>query len=128
MRKEFIWDVIVNALYSLSLTYVLFQQVFTGRIGIDSFMYAALFSAMSLLYGYVVSNLKKAFLGHLVSIIVAIALTVYLVRYPIEVNIGNLAAELVTMYSLRNALVYVVFVVTPLSIIFISIGIYASQR
>lgn len=128
MYKRIIWDVMVNVLYISSLTYVLFQQAFIGRIGFVSFINAAIFSVMSALYGYTIGDLKRAIIGYLSSVVSAIIVTTLLVRYPIEVNVGNLAAELVTMYSLRNVLMYVIFILTPLSIIFMSVGIYLSQR
>ena len=120
------FTILINLLYSLSLSYILFNYIFVGRIDVQSLFYASVFSVLSLIYGYMVEDLKLAFLGYVASAVLSVILTVVLVRLPIQMNIGSLAAELVTIYSSRNALMYILMVVTPLSLIFIPIGIYLS--
>ncbi|MCS7363977.1 MAG: hypothetical protein NDF54_00870 [archaeon GB-1867-035] len=126
MRKKHILLILFNLLYSLSLSYVLFNHVFTGRINIHSLVYAVGFGLLSIMYGFLIGDLKNAFLGYLLSMGLGVLFTVLLVRYPIQVNIGSLAAELVTIYSLRNAVVYVLLVISPISLIFLPLGIYLS--
>jgi len=102
--------------------------VFTGRINVNSFIYALFFGLISTLYGYLAENLKQAFLGYVASVAASIFITIILVRYPIEAFIGSLAAELVTIFVLRNTVTYIAFIIFPVSVIFIPLGIYLSQR
>ncbi|RLE59620.1 MAG: hypothetical protein DRJ32_04295 [Thermoprotei archaeon] len=126
--KNIVRFIFINSLYALSLTYVLFQHVFTGRINVNSFIYALFFGLISTLYGYLAENLKQAFLGYVASVAASIFITIILVRYPIEAFIGSLAAELVTIFVLRNTVTYIAFIIFPVSVIFIPLGIYLSQR
>ncbi|HDO21014.1 MAG: hypothetical protein NDF56_00880 [archaeon GB-1845-036] len=118
--------VLLNLFYLLSLSYILFNNVFSRGLSELSLIYAVLFGIISLLYGYVIGELKKAFIGYVASIFLSVGLTMLLIRVPVQWNIGWIAAELVTMWSLRNTLMYLLLVLSPISLILIPIGIYLS--
>lgn len=126
MKRKLALLILLNLLYSLSLSYILFNHVFTGRINVQSLIYAVGFGLLSIMYGFLIGDLKNAFLGYLLSMGLSVIFTILLVRCPIQVNIGSLAAELVTIYSLRNAVIYVLLVISPISLIFLPVGIYLS--
>jgi len=125
--KSISLTILIDILYVLTLTCIFFHQVFRGRINLHSFIIAFAFGVASLTYAYITGKLKTSILKHFFLSILAVALTIALVRYPIAANISKLSAELVTMYSLRNALIYLMFAILPISIIFIPIGAYLSE-
>jgi len=125
--KSILLTIVMDILYVLTLACILFHQVFRGRINFHSFIIASAFGGVSLTYAYTVGKLKASLLKHFLLSILAVTLTVVLVRHPIAINISKLSAELVTMYSLRNALIYLMFAILPISIIFIPIGAYLSE-
>jgi len=125
--KSISLTILIDILYVLTLTCIFFHQVFRGRINLHSFIIAFAFGGASLIYAYTIGKLKTSLLKHFLLSILAVVLTIALVRYPIATNISKLSAELVTIYSLRNALIYLMFAILPISIIFIPIGAYLSE-
>ncbi|RLF15714.1 MAG: hypothetical protein DRJ66_04025 [Thermoprotei archaeon] len=115
---------LVELLYITTLAYMLFQQAFTGRMNVHSLILAFLFGLLSIVYGYLMGDIRDAIIGYLASLALATAVSVLLIRRPIEIYISEVSAELVTMHSLRNALIYALFAITPFSIVLIPIGVY----
>ncbi|HDJ89924.1 MAG TPA: hypothetical protein ENG40_04450 [Thermoprotei archaeon] len=115
------------AFYFLINVYIFFHQAFIKTFNEREICNIIIAIFSTFLFGTLFQKIKYALLSSIGVLFITIFFTIYIVRYPIDIFISSLSADIATLYISKNIFTFMFFIYIPLSIVFLFIGLYFSQ-